>query len=135
MTRWLNHTADVSLEILCDRYEDLFIDFMGGLRELLVTGQVLPRKAIKLNLEEPAPADLLVAMGRRVLFYFETSHFVPSRLEVVTANPTCLTGYLWGEPFDPDRMEYHLEVKGITYHDLEVVEEGGRWRARVTFDV
>ena len=92
-------------------------------------------KAEEIDLEESGPPDLLVSLGRQVLFYFNTSQLVPARFDVVTVSPTRLQGRLWGEPFDPDRMAFHMEVKGVTYHDLEVEEEAGKWRARVTFDV
>jgi len=123
------------LEITCDRYEDLFAAFVSGLASLLISGNAKPREARDVALKEPAPADLLVALGRRVLALFETERFVPARLQVRSAGPAHLFGRLLGEPYDPARMDYHLEVKGVTYHDLEVVNQGSAWRGRVTFDV
>jgi SHS2 domain-containing protein len=135
MIRWLNHTADVRFELLCDRYEDLFVDFVEGLRGLLVNGKIRDAEQREISLQESGPADLLVSLGRLVLFYFNTDQFVPANFEVTSATPTHLTGWLLGEPFDPDRMIFHLEVKGVTYHDLEVRKLKGKWQARVTFDV
>ncbi len=135
MIRWLNHTADVRLEIVSDTIEGLYADFVEGLRQLLVTGDAEPVKAEEIDLAESGPPDLLVSLGRQVLFYFNASQLVPARFDVVTVSPTRLQGRLWGEPFDPDRMAFHMEVKGVTYHDLEVEERKGKWRARVTFDV
>lgn len=38
-------------------------------------------------------------------------------------------------PLDPDVHGWRGEVKGVTYHGLEVVREGKRWLARVILDV
>jgi SHS2 domain-containing protein len=40
-----------------------------------------------------------------------------------------------GESFDPSRHKYNLEIKAITYHQVSVKEEGGKWEARVIFDI
>jgi len=117
------------------RYEELFVDFVNGLKDLLVSGDIRAVDRREISLEEPDPADLIVSLGREVLLYFNTDRFVPSRFEVASATPTQLTGWLYGEPFDPDRMAFRLEVKGVTYHDLKVRKLKGKWQVRVTFDV
>ncbi|MFB6216053.1 MAG: archease [Candidatus Aenigmatarchaeota archaeon] len=40
-----------------------------------------------------------------------------------------------GEGFDPDKHEMKVEIKAVTYFDMEVEEEGGVWTARVTLDI
>jgi SHS2 domain-containing protein len=40
-----------------------------------------------------------------------------------------------GEPFDAARHPSRVQVKGATYHGLEVVQEHGTWKARVVFDI
>lgn len=135
MIRWLNHTADIEIEITCDRYEDVFTDFVGVLKSLLVTGEVQPLKAKKINLKETDACELLVSLGRQILIYFNANQFVPSRLDIHTAERTRLIGDLWGEPYNPSRHEFHLEVKGVTYHDLKVENDGEKWNSTVTFDV
>lgn len=42
---------------------------------------------------------------------------------------------LIGEKLDYDRHEFETEIKAVTYHQLSVTCENGRWRARVIFDV
>ncbi len=135
MIRWLDHTADVQIEITGERLEDIFAEFVRGMRELLVSGDVRDRGAEEIALRDTGPADLLVALGRWVLSFFYGSSWVPARFEVRTAGPTHLEGTLWGEPFDARRHVCLNEVKGVTYHAL-VFERGEKgWRAVVTFDV
>ncbi|MFP4116387.1 MAG: archease, partial [Candidatus Aenigmatarchaeota archaeon] len=39
-----------------------------------------------------------------------------------------------GEKFDPERHEAKVEVKAVTYFGMEVTEEDGIWKAKVTLD-
>ena len=46
-----------------------------------------------------------------------------------------LDGRAWGEPLDPLRHRVKLEVKGVTYSGLHVVQEGERWIAQCVVDI
>jgi len=135
MLRWLDHTADVQLEITSSEYEDIFSGLVEGLKQLFVTGKVKPTQKETINLTEDNPALLLIALGREVLLRFNTHQLVPAHFVVSACSPRQLSGTLWGEPFNPARQGFQCEVKGITYHNLEVTRKAGKWHAVVTFDV
>jgi SHS2 domain-containing protein len=135
MIRWMDHTADVQLEITGERLEDIFSEFVRGMRDLLVSGNVQDKMTQEVVLQDESPADLLVALGRRVLSFFYGSRWVPSRFDVQSAGLTHLEGSLWGEPWDPHRHVCLNEVKGVTYHALVLERADQGWRAVVTFDV
>jgi len=40
-----------------------------------------------------------------------------------------------GEKFDRSEHEAKVEVKAVTYFGMEIEEEGGSWRAKVTLDL
>lgn len=46
-----------------------------------------------------------------------------------------LRGRVDGEPIDLARHHLSREIKAITFHQAEVIEANGRWRARVIFDL
>lgn len=46
-----------------------------------------------------------------------------------------ICGHVEGEPIDRERHRLACEIKAVTYHQAEVVEQTGRWRARVIFDL
>jgi len=135
MIQWLDHTADVQLEITSSKYEDIFSEFVKGLRQLLVMGKIKPAKKEIINLTEDNSALLLIALGREVLLRFNAHRFVPAHFVVSACSPQQLRGTLWGESFNPARQIFQCEVKGITYHNLEVTREAGKWHAVITFDV
>lgn len=135
MIRWLDHTADVQLEVTARHLGDIYTEFVRGMRELLVSGPVREAEARELTLNAAASGDLLIALGRQILMLFYGEGFVPSHLRNYSAGETRLEGTLWGEPFDPERHKCPLEVKGITYYALSFEKKGEDWYAVVTFDV
>ncbi len=40
-----------------------------------------------------------------------------------------------GELFDPEKHEIKAAVKAVTYFDMEITQEDGSWKAKVTLDV
>ena len=46
-----------------------------------------------------------------------------------------LKGRVSGEPIDAQRHILHLDVKAVTYHQLDVKEQNGKWIARVVLDI
>jgi len=135
MIRWLDHTADVQLEITSRLYEGIFTGLVEGMKQLLAVGDVKSSQMKTITLSELNPAALLVALGREILIHFNMRQVIPSHLVVSNCSARRLEGTLWGEFFNPARQSFHCEVKGITYHNLEVVQKAGQWRAVVTFDV
>ena len=138
----LSHTADIGFRVSAGSLGDLFRMAARGLIS-----------ALGLPPEGAAPADrgfgrvslrrddlerLLVAWLRELLRRIRTERGVPriesldvtrredgqgSRLEAV------LSWALWGDR-GPER-----EIKGVTYHGLEVRRQGDRWHATVVLDV
>jgi SHS2 domain-containing protein len=56
-------------------------------------------------------------------------------MTIETIDETRLSARLAGERLDYDRHEFETEIKAVTYHQLTVRQENGRWSARVIFDV
>ena len=60
-------------------------------------------------------------------------------LKTISDFPENRPGYslatLQGEPLDPARHPIDTEIKAVTYHQIAVEQVGGRWQARVIFDI
>ncbi|RKZ30052.1 hypothetical protein DRQ27_05225, partial [bacterium] len=46
-----------------------------------------------------------------------------------------LRAKVYGEPFDPKKHKFRLEIKAVTYHQLTVKKQGDKWFGRVIFDL
>jgi SHS2 domain-containing protein len=150
--RGMDHTADIGLEIRAPDLPDLF--GRAALATLwLVLGRTsadarsgeggggeLIRKSVELAEEDLS--CLLRSWLRTVLLWEDTEGFVISGTRLMLL-PTPLCGAPDGQAFglmgqvegrfdDGSRVR---EIKGVTFHGLEVEESEGGWLGRVIFDV
>jgi len=79
--------------------------------------------------------ELFMAWMRELLYIFHGDGYLLKEFEVKEVSKEKVRGIAKGEKIDPDRHLVHGEVKGATYHRLEVKEDGGKWEAKVILDV
>ncbi len=91
-----------------------------------------------LHLENPA-ADMLLYNYLGEFIYYKDSEnllLLPGAVKVwEEAGLFRLDAVLVGERIDPSRHLFHVDIKAVTLHGLEVVKEGDLWRATVVLDV
>jgi SHS2 domain-containing protein len=130
--RFVDHTSELELELEAPSRGGVFEDAVLALGELLAgdagqEGAVRTRELAARAGDDPA---LLAAWLAEIVFVAETEGLVPrgvERLEVDTSDVRGVVSFAEGTP-------RHL-VKGVTYHDLELVRDGSTWRGRAVLDV
>ncbi|MFA5515984.1 MAG: archease [Desulfuromonadales bacterium] len=134
--RLLEHTADMGIEIEGDDLADFFLQAAQGLMAV-VAGREKPeiRQMRRIEIEGEDLGELLVNWLNEVLFLLEIKGFFPAVFHIEEVGARRLKARLEGEPFDPQRHRLEREVKAVTYHQLRVEEQNGRWRARVFVDL
>ena len=129
-------TADVGIIAYADTLNELFATAARGMFALMVEpGTARPAKAISIEARGEDLPSLLVAWLNELLFRCEVEGWAPADVRVLEVEGGRVQGKLLGEPADPARHRFKGVVKAATYHLLECRREGGRWRARVVFDV
>ncbi len=136
MFRTFDHTADVGIEAEADSREELFAEMARALFSLIVERPEAIEPLRQVTVELPPDDDdyLLFDWLNELLFRFDTDRLVFGRFEV-RLDESGLHGTVAGEPLDPARHQLGHEVKAITYHELRLWEENGRWKARVIVDI
>jgi SHS2 domain-containing protein len=133
--REIEHTGDVGIEIEADSRAELFRRAAIAIARLMVdTADVRAAEGRNLSISATDDTDLMHDMLSDLLRKFVVDGFIWSAAAVEEAG-TGLRVRLFGERFDPGRHEFHREIKAVTYHELAVRNEHGRWFARVIFDV
>lgn len=134
--RLLEHTADMGIEASGATLEELFAEAAYGLMEIIAGApQGLCREERSVVVEGGDEAELLVNWLNEVLYLFEMRRFFPVDFEVEGVAWNRLHARVRGETFDPERHPVEREVKAVTYHQLEVVEDQEGWKAQVIFDI
>jgi SHS2 domain-containing protein len=139
--RAIEHTADLAMEVEAASLPELFERAAAGMFELIGAGEREPgdlpaegglvTRDLRLDLTDLPSA--LVAWLRELLYLHQVEQLaygsaefgracddavLPVRVHAYAAPPTAVR-----------------EIKGVTYHQLDVSRRDGLWYARVVFDV
>lgn len=134
--RVVETTADVGLLVWGKTDGELFCNAAAGLFRVLSSprgvGSDTERSVTVHGIDQPAR---LVAWLSDWLYLFDAEGFIGRVFKVDRMEGDTVTGRGWGEGYDPDRHELRSEVKGITFHGIEIRRDGRRVRARLVLDI
>lgn len=133
----LEHTADIGFRARGRTLGGVFESAAEALVALaLEVDDVAARECYTLAAEGEDLESLLVNWLSEVLYWLDGRRVALRRFEVkeITSGRVAAEGF--GEPLDPARHRAKLVVKGVTYHQLRIVQdEEGWWVAEVYLDV
>ena len=133
--QFINHTADAGILVKAKTLEGMFETAALGFSELITRVDSLNCLIQRqFRLQEEDMETLLVSWLQELLYLLDTEGLIFGRFQVKLENLT-LEATAWGEVFDPEIHTMKTEIKAITYHQLEVVENDQGWKAQVIFDI
>lgn len=137
--RFLDHTADLRLEVEAPTLAELFAESLVGFTEALIeVSEVEAAEERTIELSAESHGDLLRDFLDELLFFFESEDRLFRRAEVEIEEAPGglrLLARTWGERYDTERHGLKLLLKAVTYHGLVVEPHGPGWRAEVIFDI
>jgi SHS2 domain-containing protein len=134
--REIEHTADIGIEVEADTAHELFRRAGLALFSLMVgLEEVEMREEREEIVQAEGWEDLLHDWLSRLLHNFLQGGFIAAKITVDELDATHIRARLAGEKLDYERHNFETEIKAVTYHQLSVTCENGRWLARVIFDV
>jgi SHS2 domain-containing protein len=128
--RWVEHTAEVQMEIDAASEEEVFADALRALAELLadhVSGEQVWREVV---LDGHERAALLLRWLDELVFLAETEDLVSEEVERIDLSDCGLVASVRCRRGRPRHL-----VKGATYHRLAFERSGQGFRATVVLDV
>jgi len=132
----VDHTADLGIELEGADKAEVFtsaalamFDVMYGL-ETISEGEV---RTIEVKAE--SDDELLVAWLNELLYIHAVESLLFARFTDAAFSEGKFRAVGHGERFNPERHNGAFEIKAATYHRLLLERQGGRWKARVIFDV
>jgi SHS2 domain-containing protein len=128
--RWVDHTAELELEIEAPSEEAVFEEALAALAELAGDADG-PQTTREIEVEAPDPALLLVEWLSELIYLSETEQLVPERVAALELVDGKLRATVIGRRGKPSHL-----VKAVTLHRLELRPDAKvGWRARVVLDV
>jgi SHS2 domain-containing protein len=128
--RWVEHTAELELELEAPTQEALFADALRAFGELVARDGAGDAVTHDVRVTAADPAALLVEWLDELVFLAETQDFVPERVTALELRDGELRATVEGRRGEPAHL-----VKSVTYHGLELGRGESGWRARVVLDV
>ena len=132
--KYINHTADLGIEVYGKTLEELFINIGKAIFETQISGKVEAKKKKKIELSSESIEDLFIDWCRELLYHFSVHGFIPQKYEV-SIKDASLTAHLTGDIFDQTKHKVRMEIKNPTYHYFSLKKTKEQYRATIIFDV
>ena len=133
--QFIDHTADAGILVKAPTLEGIFETAALGFSELITRVDSLNCLIQRqFRLQEEDMETLLVSWLQELLYLLDTEDLIFGRFQVHLKD-LALEASAWGEVFDQKIHPMKTEIKAVTYHQLEVVEDDQGWKAQVIFDI
>ncbi len=128
--RFVEHTAELGLELEASSLEDLLAEAARAFAELVAgSGSGAPARHV-VELEVIEERTIVADWLNELVYLADASGFVPRRLGSFARTRTQIRAEVLGYEDEPRPL-----LKAVTYNDLELEDGHGGWRARVVLDV
>jgi SHS2 domain-containing protein len=136
--RIIEHPSDTGFEVTGGSPAELFENSALVLCRLIRQNEKIHegnRIEEEIQIDAGDFGELMVNFLQEFLYLIETKDFVCTGVTVREISELALKAKAWGHRFEPGKDRELLGVKAVTYHQLFVGKENGRWRARVLLDI
>jgi SHS2 domain-containing protein len=132
----LEHTADVGLRAWGASPAELFESAAAALLAISYEREtVVERESREIAADGADRESLMVNWLQEIVWLIDGEWWLPRRVSIREISDTSVRGTAHGEPRDAARHKFNVIVKAVTYHQLKVGQEAGRWRAEVFLDI
>ncbi len=138
--RFLDHMTDAIIEAYGTTLEEAFENAAKGLSDTMIDLKtVRPEKEISVHVKGHDLYSLLFNWLDKVMLLLVADGIALSqfsiRIQQHNSSSYSLEGTTKGEPLDLDRHHYKVEIKAVTYHEMEIKEEKGMITVRFLLDL
>lgn len=138
--RFLEHTADIKIEVKTKNLESAFLDSANALRELIAEKIAVKNKiSRRIKVEGKDKEQLLYNFLEEILYFLDAEDFLLSdikKLEISKVKDK--QSYLLKAEAVGDKAsnyEFSNNVKAITYNQMSIKDKPGRVIIRFVLDV
>ena len=115
---------------------DLFENAGNALMHVMLGNKIHGKtRSRKISVSGDDLADLMVRWLGEILYLFEGDYLVVTTINIDSLTSSRLEATLETVPYDPEIHEILNEIKAVTYHQIQVINKGDLWEARVIFDL
>jgi len=136
----IDHTADIAIEISGSSLEDLFHTAWQAWYETVLGGLKVHSKVRKnIKLRAATTEELLVSFLGEINYWLLVKKWIAAKIEQLefsTGNGLLiLETVVSGQSLNSDKHELQVEVKAVTFHQMEIKQLDNNFSTRLVFDV
>ncbi len=132
----INHTADFGIHVFGTDPVELFANAAFATFDMLTEIDSLESlKTTNLRVTGDDWSDLMVNWLRELLYFWNGKELLVKKVQILALSEKELSANVELDPFDPDRHEIKIEIKAVTYHQIQVSEGPKGWEAKIIFDI
>lgn len=138
--KFIDHTADIALEIKADSIEELFIAVFEGWKEVSVGKSFIPEEEkISLSLKSFSLDELLVSFAGEINYLLIAKRWLTGKIKDIKTKSGDsgweLKVSLLGKVLSDDELIIQREIKAATYHMSGIEKISNEYKAVLVFDV
>ncbi|MBI1805611.1 MAG: archease [Ignavibacteria bacterium] len=132
----LDHPADLGIEARGATLAEAFQNAARALTSIILdVSTVEPREPREIIVTAADVEQLLVKWLSEILYLYDGGKFVGKEFVVTALTTRSLHATIHGENFSKSKHRTQLDVKAVTYHQLEVHEDKSGVVVRVYLDI
>jgi SHS2 domain-containing protein len=132
--KFLEHTADVKFQAEGKEIEDVFKNSGLALKETICNKtKIKERKNKKINVKGEDFESLLYNFLEEIIYLLDAKNFIISEIKKIQIKKFKLTAIISGDT--ASNYQFTNEVKAVTYNDMFVKKDKGKWISQVVLDV
>lgn len=133
---FIDHTADIGVVIFGESLPELFQHAAQSFFSVVTEPKTIHEvETHNFSLDAPGLEELLVSWLNEFLYLFETQGLLFSRFEIKNLNQEHLEAIAWGENYTAEKHPIKRIIKAVTFHQLTIQKQRGRWKTQIIFDL
>ncbi|HXW11671.1 MAG TPA: archease [Nitrososphaeraceae archaeon] len=137
--RYLEHVTDAYVEAYGDSMEEAFsYAAKGTINIMFELKDIIGKNKFELEVEGHDYSELLFNWIDRIVLLIAIDNMVASNFDLKISKLESkyqLTGHAMTESVDMSKHGYKTEIKGVTYHEMEILQESGLKKVRFLLDL
>lgn len=131
--KFLEHTADIKFQAFGKTIEEAFKNSALALKEAICELKIKGKKSREIKASGKDYESLLYNFLEEILYLLDAEDFLVEKLKDIEIKGFKLKATALGDK--ASSYNFTNSVKAITYNEMFVREEKGRWTAQVVLDV
>ncbi len=136
---YLSHTADIKIRVWGDTLEEAFEEAAKAFTDTTVErDKVDPKEKDVIKVEGLDLEELLYNFIEELIVRLDSEGKVYSEFKVEISEEDgkyVLSAEAYGEPLDISKHGSKIHVKAMTYHEMSIRKEDGRWVIEYVLDI